>query len=207
MRNKQYFDGIAPKWDELRRGFFSEAVKERALAKAQLQQGKTAADIGAGTGFITEGLVEGGLHVLAIDQSLTMLQIMKHKFPNAFSVQYCMGDAERLPVRTEAVDYVFANMCLHHVEHPAAAIREMVRILNFEGMLVITDLDKHNFEFLTQERTDRWMGFKRDDVHTWFAESGLNNITVDYVGEQCLVQSDCTDNYADISIFIASGVK
>jgi ubiquinone/menaquinone biosynthesis C-methylase UbiE len=207
MRNKRYFDGIAPKWDELRQGFFSEAVKERALAKAQLQEGKTAADIGAGTGFITEGLVEGGLYVLAIDQSLTMLQVMKRKFSGTASVQYCRGDVQHLPVRTEAVDYVFANMCLHHVEHPAAAIQEMVRILKFGGMLVITDLDEHSFKFLTQERTDRWMGFKREDVHMWFAESGLNSITVDDVGEQCLVQSNYTNNYADISIFIASGVK
>jgi ubiquinone/menaquinone biosynthesis C-methylase UbiE len=55
-------------------------------------------------------------------------------------------------------------MLLHHVENPKVAIKEMVRILKPGGMIVITDLDEHKFEFLKTEQHDRWMGFKREDV-------------------------------------------
>lgn len=58
MDNKGYFDGVAKKWDRMRQGFFSEAVREKALAIAGVQQRRLAADIGAGTGFITEGLIQ-----------------------------------------------------------------------------------------------------------------------------------------------------
>jgi ubiquinone/menaquinone biosynthesis C-methylase UbiE len=64
------------------------------------------------------------------------------------------------------VDYVFANMYLHHVEQPVAAIREMARILKARGKLV--DLDEHNFESLRTEQHDRWPGFYREEVRQWF---------------------------------------
>jgi ubiquinone/menaquinone biosynthesis C-methylase UbiE len=42
--------------------FFSKAVREKALAVADVKPGKVAADIGCGTGFMTEGLAERGLN-------------------------------------------------------------------------------------------------------------------------------------------------
>lgn len=173
MHERGYFDQIAPRWDDMRQTYFSERVRERALFEAQVQRRKLAADVGAGTGFITEGLIGHGVEVLAIDESLPMLQVLRRKAFGAADLHCCIGSAERLPVRAGAVDYVFANMCLHHVMHPAAAIGEMARILKKGGTLIITDLDEHVFAFLSEERTDRWMGFKRDDVRTWFAEAGL----------------------------------
>jgi len=178
MHERGYFDEIAPRWDDMRRTYFSEGVRDRALSEARVQPGKLAADVGAGTGFITEGLIGHGVEVLAIDESLPMLQVLRRKAFGAAGLHCCIGSAERLPVRTGAVDYVFANMCLHHVVHPAAAIGEMARILKKGGTLTITDLDEHAFAFLTEERTDRWMGFKKEDTRTWFAEAGLKDIAV-----------------------------
>jgi ubiquinone/menaquinone biosynthesis C-methylase UbiE len=207
MHERGYFDEIAPRWDDMRRTYFSERVRDRALSEARVQPGKLAADVGAGTGFITEGLIGHSVEVLAIDESLPMLQVLRRKAFGAAGLHCCIGSAERLPVRTGAVDYVFANMCLHHVVHPAAAIGEMARILKKGGTLTITDLDQHMFAFLTEERTDRWMGFRGGDMRTWFAEAGLKDIAVGDTGERASVPSDSTDNCADISIFIARGTK
>ena len=207
MHEKGYFDEIAPRWDDMRRTYFSERVRDRALSEARVQRGRLAADVGAGTGFITEGLIVHGVEVLAIDESLPMLQVLRRKAFDASGLHGCIGSAEHLPVRTGAVDYVFANMCLHHVAHPAAAISEMARILKKGGTLIITDLDEHAFAFLTEERTDRWTGFRREDVRMWFAEAWLKDIAVGDTGERASVPSDSTDNCADISIFIARGTK
>lgn len=59
------------------------------------------------------------------------------------------------------MNYVFANMCPHHVENPPEAIREMARVVQPGGRLVITDLEPHDFTFLREEHHDRWMGFAR----------------------------------------------
>lgn len=207
MSSKDYFDQVAREWDKMRESFFSEAVREKALSVAGIQTGKIAADIGAGSGFMTERLLRRGVQVIAVDQSEAMLEEMKGKFIGLHGVDYRLGQAERLPIADKSVDYVFANMFLHHVESPPVAIKEMARILKQGGMMVITDLDEHCFEFLKTEHHDRWMGFKREEVKQWLIEAGLRNVIVDCVGEDCCAQSSSGIDSASISIFVASGEK
>jgi ubiquinone/menaquinone biosynthesis C-methylase UbiE len=205
--SKPYFDQIAGRWDEVSRSFFGEAVRDKALHLAGVQAGETAADIGAGSGFITEALLQKGLKVIAVDQSGQMLQRIRDKFPNDPGLDCRQGEAENLPIDTGTVDYVFANMYLHHVEFPEKAIGEMARILNRGGTLIITDLDEHGHSFLAEEHHDRWMGFKRSDVKRWFEAADLNNVSIDCLGETCSSESAGRTETADVSIFVATGVK
>jgi ubiquinone/menaquinone biosynthesis C-methylase UbiE len=207
MNGKQYFDDVADQWDELRASFFSESVREEAFAVAGVQPGRLAADIGAGTGFVTEGLIEKGLRVIAIDRSEAMLAELERKFGKQDGVECRTGEAENLPVPDCAVDYAFANMCLHHVESPSNSLSEIVRILKPGGVLVVTDLDEHDFEFLRAEHRDRWMGFKREDVAAWLSGAGLKDVQVGGVGQNCCAESSDLSQSARISIFVASGKK
>jgi precorrin-6B methylase 2 len=59
------------KWDAMRPGLFPESVREKAFAVARVTPAGRAADIGAGTGFVTEGLLRRGVRVVAVDQSPT----------------------------------------------------------------------------------------------------------------------------------------
>jgi len=147
------------------------------------------------------------VEVLAIDESLLCCRVLRRKAFSGAGLHCCIGSAKCLPFAPAPWTTFFANMCLHHVVHPAAAIGEMARILKKGGPLIITDLDEHAFAFLTEERTDRWMGFRREDVRTWFAEAGLKKVVVSSTGERARVPSDSTDNCADISIFMARGTK
>ncbi|MDT4896079.1 MAG: hypothetical protein QOH25_1156 [Acidobacteriota bacterium] len=206
MDSKRFFNQVAGEWDEMRAHFYSENVREKAFDMAGVQPGQLAADLGAGTGFMTEGLLRRGLKVIAVDQSEPMLLKMKSKFAGFDEIKCLKGEAENLPLPDEAVEYVFANMYLHHVETPATAIKEMARILKPEGRLMITDVDEHGFEFLKTEHHDRWQGFKRADLMEWFIAAGLGNVLVEDIHEECRVQS-ANGEQALMSIFAASGEK
>ena len=201
-----YFESIGADWTRLRRDFFPDDVRERALQAAGVEAGQRAADLGAGTGFVTEGLLECGLRVVAVDQSPAMLEALRRRLPRPERVDCRVGHAEALPIEDGALDHCFANMYLHHVPAPAAAIAEMARILRPGGRAVITDLDAHDFTFLREEHCDLWMGFRREDVREWFRAAGFMDVRVEGLGNDCCTTAESGEN-ATIGIFLASGTK
>ncbi|MDD3141235.1 MAG: class I SAM-dependent methyltransferase [Lachnospiraceae bacterium] len=208
MKNsKEYFDEIAVEWDDMQTSFFSSEVREYAYNMAQVEGGKIAADIGAGTGFITEGLLKKNIKVVAIDQSREMLDCLEKKY-NAEGELICIqGDGNQLPLEDNSVDYVFANMYLHHVTDPMVAIKEMYRILKVQGKMVITDLGSHSYEFLRTEQYDKWLGFDKEDMEQWLRVAGFSEIKIQPVQSECSSESRCSCESAKISIFAALGIK
>lgn len=206
-----YFAAVAGDWDELRAGFFSTAVRETALRLAGIAPGvgagKSAADIGAGTGFVTEALLAAGLEVAAVDAEPAMLARLDEKLSGRGRLSTLLGRGDRLPLPSASVDYAFANMYLHHAEEPALALAEMARILKPGGRLVITDLDSHSHGFLLTVHHDRWPGFARAEVLAWLKAAGLEAARVDCVGQDCCADSCDGSDAARVSIFAASGRK
>ncbi len=207
MESKAYFDSIAEDWETIRQGFFPSHVREKALAVAGLQAGQRALDVGAGSGFLTEGLLAAGLQVVACDQSEAMLQELRRRLGDPDGLQCLVGDAAALPLAEGSFDAVFANMVLHHMEDPGQALGDWSRLLKTGGVLVVSDLDAHGHEFLRSEQHDRWLGFQREDIRDWLRAGGLEEIKLDCAGADCCSDSACGDEKASISIFIASGRK
>ncbi|MGB8214028.1 MAG: arsenite methyltransferase [Anaerolineales bacterium] len=203
-----YFEKVAGQWDELRSGYFTEAVREAAIHKAYLHPDMTVADVGAGTGFVAAGLATQVRHVHVLDGSPGMLDVARKNLVQFENVEFHVADGLALPLPEASLDAAFANMYLHHCPDPLAAISEMVRLLRPGGRLVITDMDAHKYEWLRTEMADVWLGFERAQMREWFEQAGLVNIVVDCTGQNC--QSECKSaagDHADISIFVAAGTK
>lgn len=207
MSSKAFFNEIANQWDEMRTSYFSCQVREKAFDIAQLELGKVAADIGAGTGFITEGLVLRNIKVIVVDQSEEMIKSMQKKFATHNEIEYKLGNYDSLPIEDNKVDYVFASMYLHHVDDPLVAIKEMVRILKPGGKIIIADAEEHPYEFLKTEHYDRWLGFNKANLREWLLSTTLSNVVVKDLEERCVVPSKLTQEIADINILVGYGEK
>lgn len=208
MSSGMYFAEVAPQWDTMRQVFFSETVKEMAFKKAGISSKDilaVAVDVGAGTGFVTEGLVKRGLQVIAVEPVAEMIDVLRAKPFAQTDVECRLGQAEKLPLADGEAAYAFANMSLHHVDDPRLAIAEMFRVLQAGGRAVITDLDTHQVELLRTEHNDRWMGFERAAVHGWLEQAGFVDIEIDSVGACCGSETNMPSGGAGIGIFVASG--
>ncbi len=206
--SSEYFEKVAGQWDELRSGYFTEAVRRAAIQKAGLRPEMTAADVGAGTGFIAAGVAPLVRRVHVLDGSPAMLEAARKNLAGFGNVEFQVADGLSLPLPDGSLDAVFANMYLHHCPDPLAAIREMVRILRSGGRLVITDMDSHTYDWLRTEMSDLWLGFDRADIRSWFERAGLKEVTVDCTGQSCQAESEGEiSDHADISIFVGVGTK
>jgi ubiquinone/menaquinone biosynthesis C-methylase UbiE len=206
MSSQPYFAAVADEWDQLRTGFFTLEMRDDAIARAQLAPDAVVADIGTGTGFVIAGLLGKVARIDGYDESNSMLDVARQKFVERAEVQLFSAESESIPAPDATYDAVFANMYLHHVPDPAAAIGEMTRVLKPSGKLIITDLDTHNEAWMRAEMADRWLGFERDAIGEWFDAAGLE-ADIDCAAGSC----DCTDTPSGqaivLSIFVAVGTK
>ena len=80
-----YFAQVAEQWDEIRAGYFTEHMRDAAIAKANLAPGAVVADVGTGTGFVAAGLAPKVSQVYGFDVSAAMLEVARRNlaaFPN-----------------------------------------------------------------------------------------------------------------------------
>lgn len=205
----EYFEQVADEWDSLRTGYFGEAVRDAAIARAYLRPEMVVADIGSGTGFVAAGLAPLVAKVHAVDASAAMLEAGKQNLAAFSNVEQRLADGAALPFEDATLDAVFANMYLHHCPDPQAAINETVRVLKPGGRLVITDMEQHEHAWLREEMADVWLGFERQAVHGWLRAAGLVNVIVDSTRQTCSSksQSNQRETMADINIFVATGSR
>jgi arsenite methyltransferase len=203
-----YFERVAGEWDQRRAGYFTEAVRDAAIRRAYLRPEFVVADVGAGTGFIAAGLAPLVQRVYVLDGSEAMLAQARRNLAGHKNVEFHVTDGSTLPLPDKSVDAAFANMYLHHCPDPAAAIREMTRILWPGGRLVITDMDRHDHEWMRAEMADECLGFDRTQVKGWLRDAGLVNVLMECSEESCCATSESgAQGRAEISVFVAVGTR
>ncbi|MBM7505364.1 class I SAM-dependent methyltransferase [Agromyces aurantiacus] len=88
-------------------------------------------DLGAGTGRLTEALLELDLDVLAVDPVEEMLEELEVRVPG---VPRILGTAEDIPIEDASVDAVVAGQAWHWFI-PERAVPEIARVLRPGGVL------------------------------------------------------------------------
>jgi ubiquinone/menaquinone biosynthesis C-methylase UbiE len=206
MSSQDYFAEVAGDWDEIRAGYFTEAMRDAAIALAKLSPGMVVADVGTGTGFVIQGLADKVAKVYGFDESPEMLAVARENLAAFDNVELREAQGGSLPLADGSVDAVFGNMYLHHDPEPEKAIVALVRVLRPDGRLILTDLDAHDQAWMREAMADRWLGFEREDIRDWYQAAGLTDVMVDFADGRCSSTSP-EGGQVDLSIFVAYGRK
>ncbi|HEV8249985.1 MAG TPA: methyltransferase domain-containing protein [Gaiellaceae bacterium] len=133
MSQKEHFDSLADRYDELRTAREPTPVHHLLVREGELA-GKRVLDIGCGTGAHMAILAAHfGCEVAGLDASEGMLAQARAKLPEA---DLRLGPAEQLPFADASFDAALMVMVAHHLDRPRA-FAEARRVLEPAGRLLI----------------------------------------------------------------------
>ena len=144
--------------------FFAECKRESYDLLAA-GPGSRLLEVGCGLGddaaTLAKRVAPGG-SVVAVDGSQAMVDAARQRHGDIAGLSFENADATQLPYEDATFDGCRIDRVLQHIADPAAAIREMVRVLRPGGVLVAFDND---WETLTIDSTDRVL--TRAILNTW----------------------------------------
>jgi MPBQ/MSBQ methyltransferase len=163
--------------------FWTLDMRAEALQLARLDDRRLqTVDVGAGTGFATEGIVAhvDARNVTMLDQSPHQLSRARKK-PALKECRVVQGDAEQLPFATDSFDRYVSCGSIEYWPEPAAAFAEAYRILKPGGvMLMVGPLPPERP--LAKKLADLWMLFPTErEYRDWITKAGFTDVRVRFV--------------------------
>jgi MPBQ/MSBQ methyltransferase len=158
--------------------FWTTAMREEALAHAALDDpGLATLDVGAGTGFTTEGIVErvDARNVTMLDQSPHQLAHARVK-PALEPSAKLLGDAEDLPFETDRFDRYVSAGSIEYWPDPQQGIAEAYRVLKPGGRALLVGPVEPAHPVL-RALSRAWMLFPPEaDYRAWFERAGFEEV-------------------------------
>ena len=143
-RARVFYKYLSKVYDEINPFVWNETMRAEALSLFDVDEDDRVLDVGCGTGFGTEGLLEYTERVHGIDQSAHQLEQAYAKFGRRGPVKFYRGDAERLPFADDAFDAVWSSGSIEYWPDPVATLREFRRVVKPGGNVLVVGPDAPN---------------------------------------------------------------
>jgi ubiquinone/menaquinone biosynthesis C-methylase UbiE len=119
----------------------AEPVSRDLLRAANLRRGERVLDVACGTGLISRLAAErvgADGSVTGIDIAPDMIEVAKSvAAPDGAKIDWRIADAATLPIPDASVDVVLCQMALMFLDHRAAAVAEIHRVLEKSGRVAV----------------------------------------------------------------------
>ncbi|WP_299873568.1 class I SAM-dependent methyltransferase [uncultured Cocleimonas sp.] len=135
-------------------------------------------DFGSGTGLLLERIAPFVQKITAIDISKSMIEQLDKK-RNSLSCEIDIREIDLVTEDiTETFDGIISSMTMHHVKDINAMFDKFYSLLNDGGIIAISDLDKEDGSFHTEDTGVFHFGFERDEIALAAKQAGFDEVNV-----------------------------
>jgi ubiquinone/menaquinone biosynthesis C-methylase UbiE len=181
-RARIFYKYLSKVYDRVNPLVWTAAMRDEAIAMVDIEQTDRVLDVGCGTGFATEVLIEESGDVHGLDQSRHQLERAWTKLGKHDPVSFYRGDAERLPFADDTFDVVWSSGSIEYWPNPIAGLEECRRVVKPGGdVLVVGPNDPATTLF--QRIADAIMLFYDEDEATrMFRAAGFEDLEHRHLG-------------------------
>lgn len=173
-RARAFYRVLSPFYDTVNPFFWTTAMRATALERFPIEPGNRVLDVGCGTGFATEALLERSDDVHALDQSVHQLGRAQRKLGDAAHLY--RGDAERLPFATDSFDAIWSSGSIEYWPDPVAVLEEFERVGRPGApVLVVGPNEPSLWPFRKLAAAIMWF-YDEEQATAWFSRAGLEDI-------------------------------
>lgn len=170
--SRAFFGRLGGEWDELRSDLFGERFTGEALL-ALVNPDAVVADIGCGTGQVSELLAPHVHRVIAVDREPAMIAAARKRLKRFTNIEFRRGEIGDLPLQKAEVDIALLSLVLHHVDDPGEAIEQIAGALRPRGVMMVLDMISHDRKVYRHTMGHVHLGFSEKDVRAWATRARL----------------------------------
>ena len=178
-RAERFFSDVANDRGQLSHEFLPQSrVEATILDQLGEHEFDFMVDLGTGSGRILALLADRVRRGTGVDLSPDMLRVARYtlrdeKFGHLFVQQ---SDLCQTPLADGVADLVTVHKVLHHLDQPAEALSEAMRLLRPDGILLIVDFAEHDREEFRDQYANRRLGFSEREIADQIGASGFYDV-------------------------------
>lgn len=156
------------------------------LRDAPLERRHTALEVGPGDGAFLLELAPAFGRVVALDNARVMLEQARERAAKAGlgNIDFIHGDTGASQLAGLQADCAVINMVLHHTPSPGDILGDVAALLAPGGVVLVTDLCRHDQGWARENCGDLWLGFDPQQLEAWAQQAGLGEIASVYLAQR-----------------------
>lgn len=174
-RARLFYRYLSHVYDHLNPFIWTEEMRATALELLDIQPDDAVLDVGCGTGFGTEGLLEYTGTVYGLDQSPQQLARARTKLGSS-PASFMLGDAERLPFREDSFDVVWSSGSIEYWPRPAETLAELRRVCRPGGSVLIVGPHEPGSRVMRAVANAIMLFYDEDEADAMFEAAGFDGV-------------------------------
>jgi len=176
-RARLFYKYLSKVYDRINPFVWNEDMRTEAISMLDVDPDDRVLDVGCGTGFATEGLLEEVDTVHGLDQSVHQMERAFGKFGKHGAVRFVRGDAERLPFATDSFDVVWSSGSIEYWPNPVNALREFHRITKPGGQVLVVGPNYPKSTVMQKVADAIMLFYDAEEADRMFARAGFEDVT------------------------------